>query len=148
MPFFAGLGRTGNFSPYIEKEPVPSPLIKSPPGHTMHTMSISHTWHDTERFFLPWHMKFGTLQVMWAFHQHVYGLKQLTLYFMSLDQQAWANKSGMTTHATHRWNVAPLYPCGREFTRYSPVHNCLKFSAVLCTTDLGVSDRGRHIAFE
>ena len=33
----------------------------------------------------------------------------------------------------HRWKMAFLYPTGSEFSRCSPVQNCRKFSAVLCT---------------
>ena len=65
----------------------------------------------------------------------------------------WGGMSGLKSviprhERRYLWKIAPLYPCGREFTLhpnelitwgryktesylYSPVHNCLKFSAVL-----------------
>lgn len=48
---------TGNLSPYIEKEPVPSPLMKSPPEY--HT--ISYTAQIPRLDYIPCTMKLGTL---------------------------------------------------------------------------------------
>lgn len=81
-----------------------------------------------------------------------------TLY-ANTDQKAWAKRPKASALRTHRWKVAPLYPCGREFTLhtgvslsldinymnhgvahlYSPVHSCRKFSAVLGTISLNSS---------
>lgn len=47
-----------------------------------------------------------------------------------------AERGGGRETRTIRWNLDPLYPCGRPWDLYSPVQNCLKFSAVLGTTSL------------
>lgn len=48
---------TGNLSPYIEKEPVPSPLMKSPPEFH----PISYTAQIPRLDYIPCTMKLGTL---------------------------------------------------------------------------------------
>jgi len=46
-----------------------------------------------------------------------------------------SNKYVRKARLTMRWNLLPLYPCGRPKWFFdSPVQNCRKFSAVLGTT--------------
>jgi hypothetical protein len=60
----------------------------------------------------------------------------------SQAQQVRANEFGVSSLVqgvwsmlTTRWNLLPLYPCGRpRLLLLSPVQNCRKFSAVLGTT--------------
>jgi hypothetical protein len=142
--------RTGNFSPYIEKEPVPSPLRKSPPS-CFWTRQIIGGVSQIET--IPWHMNPWTLfKSSFRMSCSTKGsLRDVNRTLWDMKRISTRSRMGETNGKTlpvescilitlwsriHPWirheSVARLrIPKKLRTYLYSPVHSCLKFSAVL-----------------
>jgi hypothetical protein len=97
----------------------------------------------------PWHMKLGTLLAFISRSDLIASRGTVPGWCSHSDEiHRYSSLGEIGTGRTYRWKMAFLYPCGLEFTLtifrtqferirvrkrhlYSPVHSCLKFSAVL-----------------